>query len=485
VLASPSIQSALLALNAPAGPEISASGAMPGTGFDLLLAASTPTGVAMPPAAPVAALPPGGNTLPVSLTAIPTAAELSPVQAYSVDPPEPAISTQPQARPAPGAPLPRTLAGTASRKLAGTVPHTPDQAAGAMPTGEQKEEPFAQATATLHVTPTATIAVAVSDPMQTQLAVPLADATIQPGLHHTAQSTPSEPDIVHQQRQQMAPAQPAVTMQVDLAVAANQKRQVSKAPVPDHLVQPGADKPALAPQPPGLFRAAEVLTAAALPLVRRGSGHSPARQPVAMFTELQIDLSPRAMAPAVQLKLDPALLRPVPGSDAIVQLSGAPMEPTPPISTYIGPARSAAEAAQPLDFAALIDRIESAREAGGNAPVHFALRHADFGPVSLRVETDAGRISVDLSSPDPDFARAVAAAQPAASDAPRAETGRSDSQRSESSARGQDAPTGNAREGSGSSRGSSDERANRTPAGHRTAANSGAKATPDHTDLFA
>ncbi len=69
------------------------------------------------------------------------------------------------------------------------------------------------------------------------------------------------------------------------------------------------------------------------------------------------------------------------------------------------------DAAAPQDFAALIDRIVAAREASG-APVAVAVRHAEFGAVTLRFEQADGTLSVAASSPDPDFARAAAAALP-------------------------------------------------------------------------
>jgi hypothetical protein len=63
------------------------------------------------------------------------------------------------------------------------------------------------------------------------------------------------------------------------------------------------------------------------------------------------------------------------------------------------------------DFAALIDRIVAAREASA-APVALAVRHAEFGPVTLRFEQGDSGLTVAATSPDPDFARAAAAALP-------------------------------------------------------------------------
>jgi len=42
----------------------------------------------------------------------------------------------------------------------------------------------------------------------------------------------------------------------------------------------------------------------------------------------------------------------------------------------------------------------------------LAVRHAEFGPVSLHFQQDGAGLSVAMTSPDPDFARAVSAAVP-------------------------------------------------------------------------
>ena len=72
----------------------------------------------------------------------------------------------------------------------------------------------------------------------------------------------------------------------------------------------------------------------------------------------------------------------------------------------------------PHDFAALIDRLVEAREAARSSvspqAVQAAVAHADFGKVELRFEQNGAQLSVSLASSDPDFARAVQAAAPAA-----------------------------------------------------------------------
>lgn len=69
------------------------------------------------------------------------------------------------------------------------------------------------------------------------------------------------------------------------------------------------------------------------------------------------------------------------------------------------------------DFAALVDRLAEARDAAGVEPVRLALRHAEFGQVALQIRPDDSGLSVTMASPDPDFARAVSVAVPAASGA--------------------------------------------------------------------
>jgi hypothetical protein len=69
-------------------------------------------------------------------------------------------------------------------------------------------------------------------------------------------------------------------------------------------------------------------------------------------------------------------------------------------------------AIRPLDFAALVDRLSQAREAAGPQSVSLAVNHGEFGKVSLRFHHDDTGLSVAMTSPDPDFARAVSAAIP-------------------------------------------------------------------------
>jgi hypothetical protein len=95
-----------------------------------------------------------------------------------------------------------------------------------------------------------------------------------------------------------------------------------------------------------------------------------------------------------------SLAQPATGSASAVPASAAPAPATQP--------------AEGIGFDALVDSIARARDgAADGAPVAVAMRHAEFGRISLRFHTDADGMSVAMTSPDPTFAPAVAAAHAA------------------------------------------------------------------------
>jgi hypothetical protein len=98
-----------------------------------------------------------------------------------------------------------------------------------------------------------------------------------------------------------------------------------------------------------------------------------------------------------------ALLREVAGTTSALTEA----RPPEPASTTPGPS-----AIRPLDFSALVDRLTQARDAATPQSVSLAFTHAEFGKISLRFEQDDAGLSVGMTSPDPDFARAVSAALP-------------------------------------------------------------------------
>jgi hypothetical protein len=92
--------------------------------------------------------------------------------------------------------------------------------------------------------------------------------------------------------------------------------------------------------------------------------------------------------------------------------------PDAPTNSPISAAASAPRAHAPHDFAALVDRLADARDTAlaVQAPraVTASIAHAEFGDVAIRFEHVGDALSVALSSPDPEFVRAVQAAAPAA-----------------------------------------------------------------------
>ena len=88
------------------------------------------------------------------------------------------------------------------------------------------------------------------------------------------------------------------------------------------------------------------------------------------------------------------------------------------------PVSTAPSAADPRhDFTALVDRLIDARKATEPRVVEVSVRHAEFGDVSVRFNSAPEGLSVSLSSPDPDFARAVDAASAASRDGTASDRG--------------------------------------------------------------
>ena len=149
---------------------------------------------------------------------------------------------------------------------------------------------------------------------------------------------------------------------------------------------------------------------------------------------------PRAeQAPPVAITLPRIAL---PGTDeavAAVPLVKGPVAPAPvegtspstPAAPQLTVAVAEAPAASPIatapppvrpktthDFTTLVDRLVEARDTARAAlapqTVSASLAHAQFGDIAIRFEHGGNALSVALSNPDPEFARAVQAAAPAA-----------------------------------------------------------------------
>lgn len=172
----------------------------------------------------------------------------------------------------------------------------------------------------------------------------------------------------------------------------------------DAAVLPGDAAPNGAPASPESQPTATPMAARAQPSTLATLVSAPERPgPRKQRTEGETALPGMKSAPS------PALLPDTAGALALSQPAPAPASTAP---TGAGPA---AAGPQPLSFDQLVDSIARARDGvdqGG--PVAVALRHGEFGRVSLRIESDAGGLSVAMASPDPGFAPAVAAAHAAA-----------------------------------------------------------------------
>lgn len=103
--------------------------------------------------------------------------------------------------------------------------------------------------------------------------------------------------------------------------------------------------------------------------------------------------SAKAPAPAEEVRLD-------------IPLQAAATQPT----QGNGQIASPVPQVRPMEFAALIERLTTAREAVSSQSVTITVAHQDFGPVRLHFRPEELGLSVSVTSADPDFARAAAAA---------------------------------------------------------------------------
>lgn len=194
-----------------------------------------------------------------------------------------------------------------------------------------------------------------------------------------------------------APAQAvAVALASEEAPAAARPRAAR--PTPDvpavRFVQPdaGEEKAKPAPETAKLVEARASARSTADPLPRQAGEASATSGKAAQAVE---PLSPALPATVAGDGQSATLVRDLPLQAAPAQSAAVPQ-------AAIRPA--------PHDFAALVDRLVEARDAAGAHPVSAAIAHGEFGRVSLRFHQDGGALSVAMSSADPGFAPAVAAA---------------------------------------------------------------------------
>jgi hypothetical protein len=83
-------------------------------------------------------------------------------------------------------------------------------------------------------------------------------------------------------------------------------------------------------------------------------------------------------------------------------------QPSPQVNTAAPSAPVAAQGGH--DFAALVDRLVEARDAAMPQSIRAAIHHAEFGQVALNFNADDARLTVSMTSADPEFAPAVQAA---------------------------------------------------------------------------
>lgn len=126
--------------------------------------------------------------------------------------------------------------------------------------------------------------------------------------------------------------------------------------------------------------------------------------------EIRLELGlPRRFAATTPIRDEPRsatpvhdFARPDAGLAQPVQVAPSLAPPPTPVGLTAAP--------RPQDFSALVERIVAAREAAAPQAVSITLAHQEFGPVRLNFQAEDAGLAVSMTSPDPDFARAAAAA---------------------------------------------------------------------------
>lgn len=210
---------------------------------------------------------------------------------------------------------------------------------------------------------------------------------------------------------------PATTAsQVTTVVPSAQEKTTATAILPDRGITPALQgetpAPGTSPEQPGTTAA---------PSMRDERSAALRRDPAEARSAAN---APKFLAASLA-----ALTRDEPGAVAAPGASALPASAATVLATSAQPApgqsavpqaapQPAAPGQAPIDLAQLVDNIARARAeaqpATGVGAVHFSLRHAEFGAVSLRFEHErSGDLTVAMTSSDPEFARAVAAVAPA------------------------------------------------------------------------
>jgi len=149
------------------------------------------------------------------------------------------------------------------------------------------------------------------------------------------------------------------------------------------------------------------------PVTRQATVPSgPAAQAAEPLPELPISA---AAAVTAEQAVDDVTTAALPAPVPLVVTAETPAPSPSPLSAPEADLRPAISA--PHDFAGLVERLVEARDAVVPPAVRTALHHSEFGRVALAFNTDQGALSVQMASPDPAFAPAVAAAAQASTGA--------------------------------------------------------------------
>lgn len=404
------------------------------------------------------------------------------------------LASQPEADAAPAQPDEGAVAGgalvAAQPNLAGTLPLTgkilpgllPDGAggdAGPVPPPENAGTEEAARTAAGQTIPTLLAAMRAA---------------------RLADQSPAQPRNAAQPQAPGAPDAAAATDETDGTAPSGLLPAGFAAPLPSLAAPaPTTSDPAAAGLPPMI--AAQLLgqplreaaTVQAQPLANQAAATANPDQALALHLDparseaaanaagtAALSLEAGSAAPTREVRLRPVLAAggEAGQADAAGLFAGALAGSAQP-AAVAAPATAPLHAAQPHDFAALMDRLITARDAaqtGLPQSVNVALDHADFGPISLRFQHDQGGLAVSVASPDPDFARAVQAAIPAATASAGSDTASRDNGpgagaqgwTGQSAARG-DASAAGGEAGQRPSRGTPFETADAAPAANRSA----------------
>lgn len=262
------------------------------------------------------------------------------------------------------------------------VPPTPTSFDSALQSPVQPELALATLIINAPVTPQIQPALSQAEPSQAA-GQTTAPRTVQPSEQPAVQTLPATSPAPLPPSQLPGPVPPAAPTSI---VAASQAAPVTAelTSATEALIRPPASLRLRA-----VSAASPALSLAAAPVVITGK---PGDAPALGFEPLQGKPALPGNAQPLTAGTTSPLVAPQPGELANTAPALAP--------------------ARPLDFAGLVDRLVQARDAAAPLSVSLALNHAEFGKISLRFEHDEGGLSVGMTSPDPDFARAVSAALP-------------------------------------------------------------------------